>query len=57
MDALSALVLQLVFAAIGLVALFYVIRAAVLSALRTHRAEVDGGARAEPPSHLDADGI
>ncbi|KJL42995.1 hypothetical protein JOD63_003287 [Microbacterium terrae] len=57
MDALSALVLQLAFAAIGLVALFYVIRAAVLSALRTHRAEVDGRARAEPPSHLDADGI
>jgi hypothetical protein len=55
MDLLTSLVLWLAFAAISLVALFYVVRAAVLSALRTHHAEV----QAKPPvlTHLDQDGL
>ena len=55
MDLLTPLVLWATFAAIGLVALFYVVRGAVLSALRTHHAEVH--APAVPVTHLDADGL
>ena len=55
MDVLASLVLWLVTVAVGLVALFYVVRAAVLGALRAHHAEVHGA----PASltHLDADGL
>ena len=55
MDLLTAMALNLAVAAIGLVALFYVVRAAVLGALRTHHAEVH--APAPVVSHLDADGL
>jgi hypothetical protein len=57
MDLLTPLVLWLAFAAISMVALFYVVRAAVLSALRTHHAEVAEGSRPRAVSHLDADGL
>jgi hypothetical protein len=55
MDLLTPLVLWLAFAAISLIALFYTVRAAVLSALRTHHAEL----HAQPPvlTHLDQDGL
>lgn len=51
------LVIWLVCAAIGLVALYFVVRAAVLSALREHHAEVVKAAEPASTSHLDADGL
>ena len=55
MDVLVSLMLWLVTVAVGLVALFYVVRAAVLGALRMHHAEVH--AAPAPVTHLDADGL
>jgi len=55
MDFLTSLALTLAFAAVGLVALFYVVRAAVLGALRAHHSEVNAPAPAR--THLDADGL
>ena len=57
MDLLTSLVLWLVTAAIILLALFYVVRAAVLSALRTHHDEVAASSHPGPVSHLDSDGL
>jgi hypothetical protein len=55
MDLLSSLFFWVISASITLTALFFVIRAAVLSALREHRAELQQKTR--PVSHLDADGL
>lgn len=55
MDFLSALVLNLTLGAVAFVVLFFVVRAAVLSALRAHHAEVQRPPT--PVSHLDADGL
>ncbi len=55
MDFLSAMVLNLALGAVAFTVLFYVVRAAVLAALRTHHEEVS-----RPPaplSHVDADGL
>jgi hypothetical protein len=55
MDFLAALVLNVALGAVAFVVLFYVVRAAVLSALRAHHEEVN-----RPPAlltHLDADGL
>lgn len=55
MDFLSAMVLNLALGAVAFTVLFYVVRAAVLAALRTHHEEVN-----RPPaplSHVDADGL
>lgn len=56
MDFLTALALQLSLAALGFYVLYRVIRAAVLSALRTHRAEIASSRTSVPDSYLDADG-
>lgn len=55
MDLLTPLVFWLGTGAVMLVALFYVVRAAVVSALRAHHAELNTPAGAQ--SHLDADGL
>ncbi|WP_461475514.1 hypothetical protein [Microbacterium sp. HJ5] len=56
MDPVTSLVVTVVIAAVGFYVLFVVVRAAVLSALRTHHAEVHP-APPEPVTHLDADGL
>ena len=56
MDPLTSLVVTVVLAAVGFYVLYVVVRAAVLSALRTHHAEVHAPAP-EPVTHLDADGL
>ncbi len=55
MELFTPLVLWLTSAAISLVALYYVVRASVLSALRAHHAEVH--AKPAVLTHLDADGL
>jgi len=56
MGIITAVLLPLLVATIGFVALFYVVRGAVLSALRTHHAEVHP--QPQPaPRHVDADGL
>ncbi|MFD4960097.1 hypothetical protein [Microbacterium sp. NPDC058389] len=56
MGFLTALVLPLLFIVIGFVALFYVVRGAVLSALRAHDAEAHRPSQSAP-RYLDADGL
>ncbi|GAA5202956.1 hypothetical protein [Microbacterium jejuense] len=56
MGFLTAIVLPLLFIVIGFVALFYVVRGAVLSALRTHHAEVHQPPQSTP-GYVDADGL
>ena len=57
MDLLTSLVLWLAIAAICLVAMFYVVRAAVLSALRSHHAEIAERSPVGDASHVNADGL
>ncbi|WP_164743449.1 hypothetical protein [Microbacterium sulfonylureivorans] len=56
MDPLTSLFATVVIGAIAFYVLYLVVRAAVLNALRTHRAEVNAPAP-EPVTHLDADGL
>lgn len=59
MDLLTYVLVNFLWVAIALLVLYWIIRAAVLSALRTHHRQVN----ATPPrqttsgSHLDADGL
>ncbi len=56
MDFLTALALQLALAALGFYVLYRVVRAAVLSALRSYRAEIASSRTFVTDSYLDADG-
>jgi hypothetical protein len=51
------LLVYLVPAALGFLVLYFVIRGAVLSALRLHAAETRPAAVGVPPTHLDQDGL
>lgn len=56
MGSVIGIFLYVLGAAIVIAVLFFVIRAAVLSALRTHHAEVHGSA-STPVTYRDADGL
>lgn len=57
MDLITPIVLWVAVAAVGFYALFHVIKAAVLGALRQHAAEAAASGTPQSAPHLDHDGI
>ena len=59
MDLLTYVLVNFLWVAIALLVLYWIIRAAVLSALRTHHRQINPAPRTQSASgsHLDADGL